>query len=53
MTVATQRRLAIAAALVAAAFFAGANAHLIARAFGSQPACVVVESAGAPAMRAC
>lgn len=53
MTVATQKRLAIAAALLFAALFVAANVQLFQAAFGSQPACVAVEGGAVPAKRAC
>ena len=53
MTAAMQKRLAWGAAAVALAVFGFANAHLIAAAYQSQPACVAVEGAAMPAKRAC
>lgn len=53
MTVRTQKRLALLAAAVAIGLLLAANAHLIAVALGSQPECVAVEGAHAPAKRAC
>jgi len=52
MTAAAQRRLAVLAALLAAAAFVAANLHLWTVAVGSQPDCVAQE-AMAPAQRAC
>ncbi|MGE0847449.1 MAG: hypothetical protein AB7L41_14365 [Flavobacteriaceae bacterium] len=52
MTARAQKRLAVAAAIAATAAFIGANAHLLAVAIGSQPACAVVAGA-APAKPAC
>ncbi len=51
MTNATQRRLAIAGALVALGIFVAANVHLIGLAFETQPACVAGDAM--PAKRAC
>lgn len=53
MRSATQVRLAIGAAILGGALFIGANAHLIAVAFQSQPDCVLAEGSPAPAKRAC
>lgn len=52
MTAQAQKRLAIAAAVTGAAVFLAANAHLLAVALDSQPACAAVTGA-APAKRAC
>ncbi len=52
MTALSQKRLAIAAAVTGAAVFLAANAHLLAVALNSQPACAAVTDA-APAKRAC
>lgn len=52
MTARAQQGLAIAGALAALAVFLGANAHLLAVALTSQPACAVIDTA-APARRAC
>ncbi|WP_289042556.1 hypothetical protein [uncultured Aliiroseovarius sp.] len=52
MTPTVQKRLAISAALIVAAVFIGANAHLLTVALTSQPECR--EAAGTmPAKRAC
>lgn len=52
MTAASQKRLAVAAAVTVIAAFIAANAHLIFVAVQSQPDCTV--AAGAmPAQRAC
>ena len=53
MTVTAQKRLAIGAALLCVAVFVAANVQLFQAAFGSQPACVAVESGPVPAKRAC
>lgn len=53
MTAAAQKRLAVLAALLAVTVVLGANAHLLAVAFGSQPPCVAEDGAAAPAKRAC
>lgn len=53
MTVAAQRRLAIAGACLAGALFLAANAHLIAVAFLSQPGCAAVSADRAPARPSC
>lgn len=52
MTARAQRRLAIAAVVAGVALFVAANAHLLAVALGSQPACIAVADA-APASRVC
>lgn len=52
MTDRSQKWLAIATAAAVAAGFVAANAHLLAVAFGSQPACSVAAGAE-PARRAC
>ena len=52
MTALSQKRLAIAAAVTGAAVFLAANAHLLAVALNSQPACAAVTGA-APAKPAC
>ncbi|WP_413875678.1 hypothetical protein [Albidovulum sp.] len=52
MTARAQRLLAIAGAVLAAAVFVGANAHLLAVAIGSQPGCVE-KAAAMPAKPAC
>lgn len=49
----TQKRLAIAGALIGLAVFLAANAHLLTVAVQSQPSCVVNESAPAPAKPVC
>lgn len=53
MTVTAQKRLAILGALALVAVFVGANAHLIAVAFRSQPDCVAISPDRAPARHAC
>lgn len=53
MIVLTQKRLAIAGAIALVAIFAGANAHLIAVAFGSHPECAPISAARAPARDMC
>lgn len=53
MTGATQRRLAIAAALAGLAAFVGANLHLVTVAVRSQPDCAIVEGAPMPASQNC
>jgi len=53
MTRATQKRLAIGAALVAVALVLTANAQLLVAAIGSQPDCVAVEGAAIAAKPAC
>jgi hypothetical protein len=52
MTARAQRLLAIAGAVLTAAVFVGANAHLLAVAIGSQPECVA-RDARMPAKPAC
>ncbi len=47
MTILTQRRLAISAALLAVAVFLAANAHLFAVAFQSFPDCTLTDTAAA------
>ena len=53
MTAAAQKRLAVLGALAAFGLVVAANAHLVAAALHSQPACVAVDGAAAPAKRAC
>lgn len=53
MTVATQKRLAIAGACLGVALFLAANAHLVAVAFLSQPGCAAVSPDRAPARPSC
>lgn len=53
MTARNQRRLAILGAGMAVAVFVGANAHLIAVAFQSQPECGAISSERAPARHSC
>lgn len=53
MTARVQKRLAIAGGLALLGTFIAANAHFINAAFRSQPACVAVPDAAAPAKRAC
>ena len=53
MRATTQARLAIAATVLFVALLLGANAHLVAVAFDSQPACVLPEGGPAPAKSAC
>lgn len=53
MTAAAQKRLAVLAALLAVTVVMGANAHLLAVAFDSQPRCVAEDGGAAPAKRAC
>ena len=53
MTATAQKRLAVLAALLAVTVVVGANAHLLAAAFGSQPRCVAADGAAAPTKRAC
>lgn len=53
MSVPTQKRLAIAGALAALALFVGANVHLIAVAFSSQPPCGAISADRAPARHSC
>lgn len=48
-----QRRLALVAAGAGLALFLGANAHLIAVAFRSQPGCAAILPDRAPARHAC
>lgn len=52
MTPAAQRRAAIAGAVLTAAIFLAANAHLLAVAITSQPECVA-QDAAMPARSAC
>lgn len=47
MTRTTQRRLAVAGALVFVGVFVAANAHLITVAFASQPDCTLAAAAAA------
>lgn len=49
----TQKRLAIAGALIGLAVFLGANAHLITVALRSQPSCTVDPSGPTPAKPVC
>lgn len=49
----TQKTIAILGAVIGAALFAGANAHLIAVAFQSQPVCAEIQPDRAPARAAC
>ncbi|WP_347265929.1 hypothetical protein [Paracoccus sp. (in: a-proteobacteria)] len=53
MTARNQKRLAILGACTVAAVFLGANAHLIAVAFNSQPDCGAISSERAPARHSC
>ncbi len=53
MTRRGQKIAALSAAATALAVLLAANAHLVAVALGSQPDCVVVEGAAAPAKPAC
>lgn len=53
MNVTNQKRLAIAGALAALGVFIAANVHLVTAALRSQPSCVGIEGAPAPAKRAC
>lgn len=53
MTAAAQKRLAILGALAGLGLLVAANAHLVTVAVNSQPACVTVDGAGAPAKPAC
>ncbi|MCB1461295.1 MAG: hypothetical protein KDJ90_02435 [Nitratireductor sp.] len=53
MKTSIQKRIAVAGAILTLSVFAAANAHLLVRAFSSQPACVVVKDAGKVAMHAC
>jgi len=53
MSVATQKRLAILGAVAAVALLVAANAHLVTSAVRSQPPCVAVDGAAAPARPAC
>ncbi|MCC7320007.1 MAG: hypothetical protein IT542_03415 [Rubellimicrobium sp.] len=53
MTLVAQKRLAVAGALAVVAVFVGANAHLIATAFASHPACATITADRAPARDAC
>lgn len=52
MSTSAQKRLAILATLVTLGFVLAANAHLVAVAVGSQPACVAVDGP-VPSKRAC
>lgn len=52
MTGVSQKRLAIALAIVAAAIFAGANVHMLVVALNSQPPCAIVAGV-TPARQAC
>ncbi len=47
------KRLAIMGAILAAALFVAANAHLVTVAFQSQPACVMPAEGHAPATQDC
>jgi hypothetical protein len=53
MTTRTQKRLAIGAALLLVAVVLAANARLLVAAVGSQPDCVPIDNAAAPAKRLC
>lgn len=53
MTSRSQKRLALLGAVVVIGVILAANAHLLTRALSSQPACVTVDGASAPAKRAC
>lgn len=53
MTARMQKRLALGSALLVVALVVAANAQLLIAAIGSQPACVAIETAAAPAKRAC
>ncbi|WP_157966210.1 hypothetical protein [Oceanibium sediminis] len=53
MTARGQKRLALLAAVAAVGLLLAANAHLVMAAFRSQPDCVAVEGAVAPAKRVC
>lgn len=53
MTGLTQKRVAIAGALMALGLLIAANAHLVTLAFSSQPACAMTEDDPMPAKRAC
>lgn len=53
MTTATQKRLAIAAAILGVALVIGANANLVIAAFRSQPDCAARPGAAMPARPAC
>ncbi len=54
MTARTQKRVAIAGAVVLVALLAAYKGYMVTVAFSSQTACVVNEAAtGAPARRAC
>ncbi len=53
MTVATQKKLAIAGALAVVAVFVGANAHFFTVAFQSHPDCAVISADRAPARDMC
>ncbi|HRW15333.1 MAG: hypothetical protein KDJ78_00450 [Rhodobacteraceae bacterium] len=53
MSAAVQKRLALIGAFAALTLVLAANAHLLAVAFHSQPACVATEGTAMPARRAC
>ncbi|MFA7434118.1 MAG: hypothetical protein WCZ72_10465 [Gemmobacter sp.] len=53
MSTALQKRLALLGALAALGLVLAANAHLLAVALESRPACVATDAAAAPAKRAC
>lgn len=53
MTSRNQKHLALLGAFVVLGLILAANAHLLTRALSSQPACVAVDSASAPAKRVC
>ena len=48
-----QRRLAITGAILLAGLFVAANAHLVAVAYKSQPACVPLATGHSPAATGC
>lgn len=53
MTIAMQKRLAIAGAVIGIAVFLAANLHLVVTAYRSQPACTLVDTSDVPARRDC
>lgn len=53
MTITSQKRLAVAGALVAVAVFVGANIQLFTAAFQSHPDCAVISDDRAPARNTC